>query len=155
MSYLVNNDDFANGSATSRYGNEVKAETLAAKYQIDAPGTDLIELTASAYWTGTHQDQERLTATNPALIGLHRTFQIDTYGADVFNTSRFETGGLRHSLTVGADIFQDNVEVVDPISTADLFTPSGERDRRRRLIQDRLNWPSWSSSIAGRFDASN
>lgn len=154
VSYLVNNDDFANGTATSRYGNEVKAETLAAKYQIDAPGNDLIELTASAYWTGTLQDQERLTATNPLLIGLHRTFEIDTYGADVFNTSRFETSGLRHSLTVGADIFQDNVKVVDPISTADLFTPSGERTAGGAFIQDQVEIGSMLEVIvAGRFDA--
>ena len=154
VSYLVNNDDFANGSATSRYRNEVKAETVAAKYQIDAPGNDLIELTASAYWTGTHQDQERLTATNPALIGLHRTFDIDTYGADVFNTSRFETGGLRHSLTIGADVFQDNVEVVDPISTADLFTPSGERTAGGAFVQDQIEIGSMLEFIvAGRFDA--
>jgi hemoglobin/transferrin/lactoferrin receptor protein len=154
VSYLVNNDDFANGSATSRYGNEVKAETLAAKYEIDAPGNDLIELTASAYWTGTHQDQERLTASNPALIGLHRTFDIDTYGADVFNTSRFEMGGLKHSLTVGADIFQDNVKVVDPISTADLFTPSGERTAGGAFVQDQVEIGSMLEFIvAGRFDA--
>lgn len=156
VSYLVNNDDFANGSATSRYGNEVKAETLAAKYQIDAPSNDLIELTASAYWTATHQDQERLTHGNPMspLIGLHRTFDIDTYGADVFNTSRFETGGLKHSLTVGADIFQDKVKVVDPISISDLFTPSGERAAGGAFVQDQVEIGSMLEVIAaGRFDA--
>lgn len=156
VSYLVNNDDFTNGGATTRYGNEVKAETLAAKYQIDAPSNDLIELTASAYWTGTLQDQERLTHSNPnsPLIGMHRTFEVDTYGADAFNTSRFETGGLRHSFTVGADIFQDNVKVVDPISTADLFTPSGERTAGGAFIQDQIEIGSMLEFIvAGRFDA--
>ena len=88
------------------------------------------------------------------LIGMHRTFEIETYGADVFNTSRFETGGLRHSLTVGADIFQDNVKVVDPISTADLFTPSGERTAGGAFIQDQVEIGSMLEFIvAGRFDA--
>ena len=85
---------------------------------------------------------------------MHRTFDIGTYGADVFNTSRFETGGLKHSLTVGADIFQDNVEVVDPIGTADLFTPSGERTAGGAFLQDQIEIGSMLEFIvAGRFDA--
>ncbi len=154
VSYLVNTDEFENGGATTRYGNEIKAETLAAKFAWEDAGNDLIDFTASAYWTSTHQDQERLTATNPALIGLHRTFDIETIGTDVFNTSRFATSSLKHALTVGADIFQDQVQVIDPISTADLFTPSGERTAGGAFIQDQIEVTTWLEFIvAGRFDA--
>ncbi|MFT3670623.1 TonB-dependent hemoglobin/transferrin/lactoferrin family receptor [Aestuariivirga sp.] len=153
VSYLVNTDDFENGTATSRYGNEVKAETLAAKLNWEAAGNDWIDFTASSYWTSTHQDQERLTASNPALIGLHRTFDIDTVGFDLFNTSRFSTGGLQHVLTIGGDAFHDDVKVVDPISTADLFTPSGERTAGGAFVQDQVDVTQWMQVIvAGRYD---
>lgn len=155
VSYLVNTDEFENGlSATSRFGNEVKAETIAAKFAWEDAGNDLVDFTASAYWTRTFQDQERLTSTVPAQIGTHRTFEIETIGTDVFNTSRFATGSLQHAVTVGADIFQDQVQVSDPISTADLFTPSGERTAGGAFVQDQIDVTQWLGFIvAGRFDA--
>jgi hemoglobin/transferrin/lactoferrin receptor protein len=155
VSYLVNTDEFENGlSATSRFGNEVKAETIAAKFAWEDAGNDWIDFTASAYWTKTFQDQERLTSTVPAQIGMHRSFEIETIGTDVFNTSRFATGSLQHAVTVGADIFQDQVQVIDPISTADLFTPSGERTAGGAFIQDQVEVTQWLEFIvAGRFDA--
>ena len=154
LSYIINTDEFDNGGLTSRYDNEVKAETLTSKLQWNPKDNDFIDMTFGAYWTSTHQDQERLTATNPALIGLHRTFDIDTIGADLFNTSRFETGSIRHTLTYGADIFQDSVKVIDPISTGALFTPSGKRTAGGAFVQDQMDVTSWLQLIvAGRYDA--
>jgi hemoglobin/transferrin/lactoferrin receptor protein len=157
VSYLKNTDEFKNQvspTSTTRYLNEVEAETLAAKFNWEAAGNDLIDFTASAYWTSTLQDQEVLAASNPVLIGQHRTFDIDTIGTDIFNTSRFNTGSVKHAVTVGADVFQDQVEVIDPISTADLFTPSGERTAGGAFIQDQIEVTQWLEFIvAGRFDA--
>jgi hemoglobin/transferrin/lactoferrin receptor protein len=155
VSYLINTDEFDNGlSATSRYNNEVEAKTLSSKLTWNPKDNDLIDLTFGAYWTSTFQDQERLTSTNPAQIGLHRSFEINTIGTDLFNTSVFKTGSVKHTLTYGVDIFQDKVEVIDPISTADLFTPSGKRVAGGGFIQDQIDLTAWMQLIvAGRYDA--
>ena len=71
-------------------------------------------------------------------MGSTRTFDIETIGTDVFNTSRFSTGAIGHTLTLGADVFQDQVEVTDPVSTADLFTPSGKRTVGGAFVQDKI-----------------
>ena len=154
VSYLINSDEFESGTATgTRFDNDVKAETLAAKYEWDGGGNPLFDLTASAYWTGTNQEQQRLTGLPPNL-GSIRIFDIDTIGTDVFNTSKFSTGPVSHRLTLGADIFQDTVEVTDTVGTADLFTPSGERTVGGAFIQDRLALTSWLDvEGALRFDA--
>jgi len=154
VSYIINDDEFESGLITgTRYDNDVKAETFAAKYDWDGGGNPLFNLTASAYWTGTNQEQLRLTGS-PLVLGSTRTFDIDTYGTDVFNTSEFKTGAIGHTLTLGADVFQDKVKVTDPTSTADLFTPSGERTVGGTFIQDKLALTPWLD-IEGalRFDA--
>jgi len=156
VSYLINADEFISGVGTSMspiYDNDVQAETLAAKYEWDGGGNPLFNLTASAYWTETYQEQLRLTGS-PPLLGSTRTFDIETIGTDVFNTSKFSTGSIGHTLTLGADVFQDQVEVTDPESTADLFTPSGKRTVGGAFIQDKLALTSWLDvEGALRFDA--
>ena len=156
ISYLINADEFESGTSTgTRYDNEVRAETLAAKYEWDGGGNPLFNLTASAYWTGTDQEQLRLTGSPPNL-GSIRIFDIDTIGTDAFNTSKFSTGAVAHTLTLGADIFQDKVEVTDTIGTADLFTPNGKRTVGGAFIQDKLALASWlDMEGALRFDAYN
>ena len=154
VSYLINADEFESGTATgTRFDNDVQAETLAAKYDWDGGGNPLFNLTASAYWTETYQEQHRLTGALP-LLGSTRTFDIETIGTDVFNTSKFSTGAIGHTLTLGADVFQDQVEVTDPVSTADLFTPNGTRTVGGAFIQDKLALTSWLDvEGALRFDA--
>ena len=154
VSYLVNTDTFESGTATgTRYDNDVKAQTLAAKYNWNGNGNPLFNLTASAYWTGTNQEQLRLTGSLPNL-GSARIFDIETIGTDVFNTSKFSTGSVAHTLTVGADAFKDNVTVTDVVGTADLFTPTGERTVGGAFIQDKIALTSWLDvEGALRFDA--
>lgn len=154
LSYIVNTDTFESGTATgTRYDNDVKAQTLAAKYNWDGNGNPFFNLTASAYWTGTNQEQLRLTGSLPNL-GSVRTFNIETIGTDVFNTSKFSTGSVAHTLTVGADIFKDSVTVTDVIGTADLFTPTGQRTVGGAFIQDKVALTSWLDfEGALRFDA--
>ena len=154
VSYLINDDEFESGTATgTRYDNEVKAETVAAKYEWDGGGNPLFDLSVSAYWTATYEEQFRLTGALP-LLASTRTFDIETIGTDVFNTSRFSTGSIEHTLTLGADVFEDQVEVTDSASTADLFTPNGTRTAGGAFIQDKLALTSWLDvEGALRFDA--
>jgi hemoglobin/transferrin/lactoferrin receptor protein len=168
VSYILNSDSFATqvvGGSTV-YDNEVDAETLAAKYRWDGSGNPLIDLTVGAYWTATEQNQERLNdftipgrpGSPPTFVsppaGSSQNFRIDTYGTDFFNTSRFETGTLTHVLTIGGDIFQDEVETDDPEGAGEVYTPSGSRTVGGAFIQDQIGVTPWLDVIAaGRFDA--
>ncbi|MCA0433257.1 MAG: TonB-dependent hemoglobin/transferrin/lactoferrin family receptor [Proteobacteria bacterium] len=154
FSYLVNNNDFS----TTSYHSVVKAETLSGKFQWDPADNDLINLTIGTYWTGTNHDQEYLTAVywpvyDPTAPGQHRVFDISTTGIDVYNTSVFETGTVKHTVTYGVDAFRDKVEVVDPVGTASLYTPSGKRSAAGAFVQDQIDLSSWLQFIvAGRYD---
>ena len=150
ISYIANKDSFVNGLATL-YDNDVTAQTLATKYNWDGGGNPLFDFTANAYWTATEQNQER---QNGSLIGTSQNFRIDTYGTDAYNNSRFQTGALNHVVTIGGDVFQDEVKVEDPAGTGDLFTPSGQRTVGGAFIQDQVAVTPWLDVLAaGRFDA--
>lgn len=150
VSYINNNDNFENG-LTTIYDNEVSAQTLAAKYNWDGGGNPLYDLTVDAYWTATEQNQDRKSGR---LVGTSQNFRIDTYGGDFYNNSQFQTGSLTHVVTVGADVFQDQVKVEDPAGTADLFTPSGQRTVGGAFIQDQIAVTRWLDVlVAGRWDA--
>ena len=53
--------------------------------------------------------------------GSHTTYDLDTYGLDIWNTSRFETGAAAHELTYGGDWVSDDVV-------------TAERRRRQRRL---------------------
>jgi hemoglobin/transferrin/lactoferrin receptor protein len=157
VSYIANKDSFTSQvvGGTTVYDNDVDAETLAAKYRWDGSGNPLFDLTIGTYWTATEQNQERETTgrfSPPA--GSSQNFRIDTYGVDVFNTSRFSTGSLSHVVTIGGDVFKDEVEVNDPEGAGDVYTPSGTRTVGGAFIQDQIAVTPWLDVIAaGRFDA--
>jgi hemoglobin/transferrin/lactoferrin receptor protein len=158
LSYIVNNDKFqsAVGPSTSttsaRYDNDVTAQTLASKFSFAPKDNKLVDFNAGAYWTETEQAQTRL---NGAYTGYHRSFKIDTLGTDIYNTSRFNTGSVGHSLTIGADVFKDTVANIDPtLGGGNFYTPSGERIAGGAFVQDKIEVNRWLEFIvAGRYDA--
>lgn len=128
--------------------SQVSTENYTLGYTFSRPDTPLIDFSSKIYFTSTELDQERLASLQK------RNFQIETTGFDVYNTSRFQTASLGHRLTYGIDGFEDRVEVIDPLSTADLFTPSGERRVWGGFIEDEVKVTNWLSVIGGlRYDA--
>jgi hemoglobin/transferrin/lactoferrin receptor protein len=86
--------------------------------------------------------------------GSTRTFDLVTEGFDVNNTSRFETGALRHTLTLGGDWFEDDVEVDDPLGGSSVYSPSGFREVWGAFVQDKLEFSNWFEIIGGlRYDS--
>lgn len=73
-------------------------------------------------------------------VGAQRSFDIETEGFDVFNTSRFGTEEVKVALTYGADAFRDKVVTVDPYSSGDEFTPSGERQIWGSFVQSHITF---------------
>lgn len=150
-SFVTNNDRYDSGDpTTTNYDNKVSDNTLALRYEFDDPDSDWFDLSAGFYWTNTDLDQEYLTGAN---AGQTRNFLINTLGFDIYNTSRLDTGPLRHAVTVGVDGFRDLVDVDDPVGTGDLYTPGGQRLAYGGFIQDTITYGSWLEVIGGlRYD---
>jgi len=153
FSYLVNNDKYDSGptETSTQYHNNVVADTAVARYQRANPDEPLVNLNASVYLTGTKAEQEKLCCRT--FLGTKRTFDIDTFGGDAWNTSLFSTGMFNHALTIGGDGFEDRVTVSDEFGTADLFTPGGKRLVYGAFIQDQVPINEYFEVIGAlRFD---
>lgn len=154
--------NFNNGTPNSTntstgYDTTVKNHIVTGRWKYMRPDDRLFNFDGSVYWTKTDTSQVKVAGTNSSISGLlgsTRTFTIDTYGTDINNTSRFDTGPVRHALTYGGDWFQDKVHVVDPTGTGDLFTPDGERSVSGGFTQLKSNYSSWLEVITAlRYDS--
>lgn len=153
-SALVQKYNFAGGLGIATEPlreSDLKAETYTLGYTFARPDTPLVDFSSKVYYTSTDQEQNQtLPITDPA---RWRSYDLNTTGFDVFNTSRFTDFGLRHRLTYGVDGFQDEITVTDKFSTAALFTPNGERTVYGGFIEDEVNVTSWLRVIGAlRYD---
>ena len=73
-------------------------------------------------------------------VGAQRSFDVETEGFDVYNTSRFGTRDMKIALTYGGDAFRDSVFTVDPYSSGDEFTPSGDRQVWGGFVQSDITF---------------
>jgi hemoglobin/transferrin/lactoferrin receptor protein len=128
---------------TSIYGTDVKNYTATLGWTYQKPEDKLFDWDAKIYWNRTENDQIKLAHTsslnsaycgnvapgNPVsgCVGSTRSYTIDTYGFDVHNTTRVETGDWRHALTYGFDGFQDQVSTWDSSGNSNATTPPGTR----------------------------
>jgi len=164
------------------FANSVENLNLNAKYHFARPDVPLLDFTASTYWVKTHVDQTVKRAYNaivdPTLpsddpangapcaapgvgfcetftgpVGSMRSFDIVTKGFDINNTSRFETGGLRHAVTIGGDYFTDAVRVGGDADQGAALTPGGNRDVGGAFVQWKTNYSTWLEVIGAlRYD---
>lgn len=150
IGYVANRSDFTAGTLGVERDTAVRDDTLTAAFSWDSLDTNLINLNASTYWTQTVTDQVRLGGRT---AGALRSFNIETVGFDVFNTSEFTTGSVEHAFTVGVDGFRDRVDNFDPFGSSDEFTPSGERTVYGGFVQHAIEIGQWLDVIGGlRFD---
>lgn len=158
-----------NLGGTSIYGTRVNNYMTTLGWTYSRPDDKLFDWSAKVYWNRTENDQVKVAHSSASMlghcagvapgnnvtgcVGESRGYKIDTYGFDVYNTSRFEAGDFRHALTYGADGFQDHVSSSDPGGTADLTTPSGERTVSGAFLQWKANYTSLLEVIAAaRYD---
>lgn len=140
--------------ASSIFGTSVLNQIATARWRYSRPEDRIFDWDANVYWTRTSTGQTKLDGIAPpngiGNIGDTRDFSIETIGFDANNTSRFETGTIRHALTVGADGFQDKV---DTSGFGVVFTPSGERMVSGAFVQLKSNYSNWLELITAlRFD---
>ncbi len=142
---------------------DLKENIFTGKYRF-TPGNDLIDFTLSGYVNDTKMDQTSLAAgqrwdqENGGVIvvpaGTKRSFDLVTTGFDTNNTSRFETGSIRHTFTLGGDWFEDKVDVDDPLGGTYVYSPSGNRQVWGAFVQDKLEYSDWLEVIGGlRYDS--
>lgn len=142
-------NSFENGATTPRE-TDVTADTVTAGYRY-TPDSDLWDLTFKTYYTSTLFEQQQ-----PGGGALEQSFDVQTVGLDLFNTSRFDAGAFEHELTYGVDVFRDRVNTVDLIGSSDDLTPSGKRLAYGAFIQDRIRYDSWLEVIGAlRYDGYN
>ncbi|MBM6592617.1 TonB-dependent hemoglobin/transferrin/lactoferrin family receptor [Microvirga pudoricolor] len=150
LSALRIGNEFDGGLSTI-YGTRAVADTFTAGYRYTPPDSSFWDLSAKTYYTTTDVRQRALTGRD---AGGFKDFSIGTFGVDLFNTSRFDTGTLSHQLTYGGDFFQDNVETFDSYGTSAQLTPSGERFVAGAFIQNKVNYASWLEVIGAlRYDS--
>ena len=146
---------FAGLQASSIFATDVSNQIATARWTYSKPENRWIDFDGGTYWTKTSTDQTKVGGLPPGFggignIGDKRNFTIDTIGFDVHNNSRFETGPLRHTLTLGADAFQDKV---DTSGFGVVFTPSGERTVSGGFTQLKSLYSTWLEVIGAlRYD---
>lgn len=151
-SYLGNHVDYTrSASATSAYDSTVYNQIAAAKWSYDNPDDKWLDFDVSGYWTGTDKTEEYVFGAN---AGRERSFDVGTFGFDAANTSRFDTGPIAHAVTVGADLFSDDVDTRDvPGGTGAVSTPSGKRTVYGAFLQDEMAFADWLKLTGAlRFD---
>ncbi|MCC0807208.1 TonB-dependent hemoglobin/transferrin/lactoferrin family receptor [Methylobacterium sp. W2] len=161
---LIQTFDFANNgssNAGARFNNAVQANTYTLGYRFARPDVPLIDVSAKAYYTSTHNTLTFLDDTASGLYGNlgvragnRIDYDIETMGVDVHNTARFDTWPLSHALTIGGDAVFDRVKTTDNAGGfGSAFTPSGERTLAGAFIQDEVRYASWLRVIGAlRYD---
>lgn len=148
LSALRYHDTFDAGIATVR-ATTVDAGTYSAGYKWAEPGDPMIDLSAKAYYTTTRTDQKEVVGLH---VGARRWFEIGTAGLDIQNTSRFETGAVKHAVSFGIDGYRDDVQTFDTRGLGDGLTPTGSRFAYGGFAQDKLRWGIWELTGALRYD---
>ncbi len=162
-SALLQNYEFANNGDTgvgTRFRNDVTANTFTLGYRFNRPDVQWLDLNVKAYYTTTKDDKrvESPSRTYGSLgvkPGDILNYSMETAGFDISNTSRFETFGLSHALTVGIDGAQDQADTLDLAGGyGSAFTPSGERTLFGGFVQDEVRVTPWLRAIGAlRFDS--
>ena len=156
---------------TSIYKTDVKNYTTTLGWKYSKPEDKLFDWDAKIYWNRTENNQVKTahTSTTPNVafcgpggfgnpvsgcIGDTRGYLLDTFGIDVHNTSRFETGeSWRHAITYGLDAFQDRVTTSDLRGTSDVTTPGGTRTVSGGFVQWKANYTSMLEVVGAlRYD---
>ncbi len=90
----------SSGSASptlTRYYADTKVENYTASYSYNPLDNPFWDFTANVYHSATRSDQTHV------VTGANRYYDVSTTGLNLYNASRFDAGGMQHTLTYGAD----------------------------------------------------
>jgi hemoglobin/transferrin/lactoferrin receptor protein len=146
------------------YDSDLKQNTFTARYELADPENPWVDLHINASYNKADLTQTRLkpgmqfdSVTGiPTLVpaGSQTSYDLDTYGIDIWNTSRFDTGAFSHELTYGGDWLKDDVVTASPTGGSDVYTPSGRRTVWGAYVQNKASYDDWLEIIGGlRYDS--
>jgi hemoglobin/transferrin/lactoferrin receptor protein len=157
-------------AGSSVYATDVKNYTGTLSWKYSRPDDMLWDWNMSLYGNRTDSDQIKTynnrittgggvcTLANPGnnisgCVGDRRSYQLDTIGIDVNNTTRFNVGDWRNAVTYGFDAFQDDVTTADRRGNSNVTTPSGLRTVSGGFVQLKNNYLTWLEVISAiRYD---
>ncbi|KAB2880687.1 MAG: TonB-dependent hemoglobin/transferrin/lactoferrin family receptor [Pseudorhodoplanes sp.] len=153
---------------SSVYASEVHNYTATAGWRYARPDDPLFDWDGKIYWNRTYSDQTKTAhlsttaqagvCTTPGnnvsgCVGDTRGYQLDTFGFDVHNTTRFNLGPWRNAVTLGGDGFKDDVNTSDPRGNSHVTTPGGIRTVSGGFVQWKANYAHWLEIVsAARYD---
>lgn len=154
---------------SSVFATDVKNYQGTARWRYAKPEDKWFDWDAGVYWNRTENDQKKTYhySTGGAAhcgagnfgnnisgcVGDTRGYLLDTVGFDVHNTSRFEIADWRHALTIGGDMFKDDVTTTDSRGNSNITTPGGVRTVSGAFVQLKTNYSSWLEIVsAARYD---
>ena len=80
------------------YATQAQNHIATGRWRYQRPEDRLFDFDGNVYWTETGVKQTKVAGINGSpssgFLGDRRTFNIDTTGFDVHNTSRFDSGGI-------------------------------------------------------------
>ena len=153
--FIGTSGPFTGLQLSSIFDTKVNNRIATAGYTYSRPDDRVFDFEGKIYWSNTATDQTKTGGdlTPPfgiGRIGDVRNFTINTYGFDAHNNSRFDTGPVRHTLTIGGDAFRD---YVDTSGFGVVFTPSGDRTVSGAFSQLKSNYGDWLEVITAlRYD---
>lgn len=146
------------------YDLDMKQNTFTGRYNLTDEEKSWLDLNVNLSYNKATLDQTSLIPLGgrfdpitgrPVTLhaGSKTTYDIGTFGIDVWNTSRFETSGINHELTYGGDWVSDDVKTTGLAAGDAFYTPGGKRNIGGAHIQDKLTW-EWLEVIGGlRYDS--
>jgi hemoglobin/transferrin/lactoferrin receptor protein len=157
-------------AGSSVYASDVKNYTGTLSWKYSKPDDMLFDWNISLYGNRTDNDQIKTynnrittgggvcTLANPGnnisgCVGDRRSYQLDTIGIDVYNTTRFNVGDWRNAVTYGLDGFQDDVTTADSRGNSNITTPGGRRTVTGGFVQLKNNYSTWLEVVSAiRYD---
>lgn len=161
LGWVGTNDSWTEGPDI--YGLDIQQNTFTGRYNITDDDKSWLDLHVNLSYNKADLEQTYLMSVEqfdsqtglPITIpsGAKTTYDLQTSGIDIWNTSRFETGTLAHELTYGGDWVQDDVETANAGGGSDVYTPSGKRRVSGAYVQEKLSW-EWLEVIGAlRYDS--
>jgi hemoglobin/transferrin/lactoferrin receptor protein len=130
------------------YEYETKQDTFTGRYNVTDDQQSWLDLHINASFNQIDYSKARQNGNL-----LETTYDLKTYGLDLWNTSRFDTGAVSHEVTYGGDYVLDDAVNTTSTGGIDFYNPSGERQVWGAYIQDKLTY-EWLEIIGGlRYDS--
>ncbi len=164
LGWIGTKDSWTEFGKATDHAVDTRQNTFTGRYNITDEDKSWLDLHINASYNKVDMTRTYLRATtefddtgSPTIdvpAGAQATYDLDTYGIDIWNTSRFETGVVGHELTYGGDWVSDDVVTARAATGGmDVYTPSGKRSVGGAYIQDKLTWDRIEVIAGLRYDS--